>query len=158
NSASMEGGGIDNFGASTATLNGNIVVGNNGGDLGGSNVTGSSSFNLIGTGGSGGLVDGQNGNQVGVSLANGGPAPLRNYGGTTQTTNLLPSSCARGKGSTETPAATDQRGVARPVGSPSDVGAVEDQPPVVTSFSKSATVGVALSFSAADFTSHYTDP
>src|SRR5207248_1113551 len=66
------GGIYNNVG--TTTLTSDIVVGNSGGDFGGVNgASPASSFNLIGSGG--GLVDGQNGNQVGVSLANAGLAP-----------------------------------------------------------------------------------
>jgi hypothetical protein len=78
---------------------------------------------LIGTGGSGGLTN-TDGNQVGVSLANVGLAPLGNYGGPTMTCALLPGSFALNAGQTETNA-FDQRGVARPNGTPSDVGAVQ---------------------------------
>jgi hypothetical protein len=126
------GGGI--FQGGNAVLNGDIVVGNfaidsfhnpTPNDIYGS-ADPSSSDNLIGTG-SGGLLDGQNGNQVGVPIANVGLAALGNYGGPTQTFALLPGSPALGRGITETTAATDQRGVARPIGTPSDVGAFQSR-------------------------------
>jgi hypothetical protein len=46
-------------------------------------VDSASSYNVIGTGGSGGLIDGVNGNQVGVADA--GLGPLADHGGPTQT-------------------------------------------------------------------------
>ena len=79
-------------------------------------VSSTSAYNLIGTGGSGGLVNGDNGNQVGV--ANPGLDPLANNGGPTQTIALLPGSPAIDAGSnalavdptTGQPLTTDQRG------------------------------------------------
>ena len=66
-------------------------------DIGGdTSVTGT--YNLIGTGGSGGLVNGQNGNIVLTSLTDLGLAPLGDYGGPTQTMALLPGSPAIGTG------------------------------------------------------------
>ena len=95
-------------------------------DIGGNgtgNVTGSN--NLIGTGGSGGLTDGTNGNIVLTSLANLGLAPLGNYGGPTQTMALLPGSAAIGKGTAVNGVTTDQRG--EPLDSPPDIGAFQSQ-------------------------------
>jgi hypothetical protein len=84
----------------------------------------SGSYNLIGTGGSGGLQNGVDGNLVGV--ANPGLAPLGSYGGPTQTIALLPGSPAIDAG-TSGPGIpdTDQRGEPR-VGAP-DIGAFESQ-------------------------------
>src|SRR5262249_51007134 len=106
----------------TATLSNTIVAGNfiggsgtNANDIlnGGTNVA-ASSFNLIGTGGSGGLVNGVNNNQVGV--ANPGLGVLANYGGPTPTHALLVGSPAINAGSNSlatdqnnNPLATDQR-------------------------------------------------
>ena len=132
NSASGSGGAL--YGLNLVTLSGDIVAGNinNSGsaatpdDISStSSVNPSSSDNLIGTGGSGGLVNGASGNQVGVALVDVGLAPLGDYGGATQTFALLPGSFALGKGSVATSPSTDQRGVARPVGSASDVGAFQ---------------------------------
>jgi hypothetical protein len=68
----------------------------------------SSSFNLIGNGGSGGLADGVNSNQVGV--ASPGLSPLQNNGGPTETHSLLPeappSTGAITSGSSQTSAAS----------------------------------------------------
>ena len=87
NTASTGGGGLYIAGG-TATLANTIVAGNNN-DISG---TVSGSYNLIGTGGSGGLVNGTNGNQVGV--ANPGLGPLQDNGGPTWTMALLPGSPA----------------------------------------------------------------
>src|SRR5262249_32770051 len=91
-------------------------------------VSSSSAFNLIGTGGSGGLTNGTNGNQVGVS--NPGLGTLASNGGPTQTIALLPRTPAIGKGSSTiagvTVPTTDQRGVARPTTS-IDIGSFQDR-------------------------------
>jgi large repetitive protein len=102
NRASL-GGGINRTGG-TVTLRNTIVSGNFQGaspsttadDINGT-VDASSSFNLIGAGGSGGLSNGVNNNQVGVSNAL--LAPLGNYGGPTLTHALLPGSPAIDAGS-----------------------------------------------------------
>jgi CSLREA domain-containing protein len=89
-----DGGGIYINSPSTTILRNTIVAGNHANtttDING-NVSSSSSFNLIGTGGSGGLTNGVNNNQVGV--ANPGLGPLANNGGPTQTHALLASSPA----------------------------------------------------------------
>ena len=76
-----------------------------------------SSYNVIGTGGSGGLVNKVNHNIVLTSLSTLGLAPLGNYGGPTQTMALLPGSMAIGAGlaandaGTNTPDTSDQRGL-----------------------------------------------
>ena len=79
-----------------------------------------SAYNLIGIGGSGGLIDGVNGNQVGV--ADPGLGTLGDNGGPTQTIALLPGSPAIDAGSnalavdptTGLPLTTDQRGTGFP--------------------------------------------
>ena len=85
----------------------------------------SGSFNLIGTGGSGGIFSGVNGNLVLTSLTNLGLAPLGNYGGPTQTMALLPGSAAIGAGTAVNGVTTDQRG--EPLDSPPDIGAFQSQ-------------------------------
>jgi hypothetical protein len=103
NNSSGTGGGISAQ-AGTTTLKNTIVAGNfnedgasdAADDIGGT-VDAASSFNLIGTGGAGGLTNGGNGNQVGV--ANAGLGPLANNGGTTQTHALLSTSAAIEAGS-----------------------------------------------------------
>jgi hypothetical protein len=116
------GGGLYNDGGS-ATLDNSIVALN----LNVSNspaapddvplaVSPASAFNLIGTGGSGGLTNGTNGNQVGVS--NPGLSPLGDNGGGFPSIALMPGSPAIDKGSnalavdpaTGQPLTTDQRG------------------------------------------------
>jgi hypothetical protein len=85
-------------------------------------VSPSSGHNLVGTGGSGGLMNGSGGNLVGVPDP--GLAPnLADNGGPTQTIALLPSSPAINAGDSTKAPPTDQRGFAR-VGTP-DIGAFE---------------------------------
>jgi hypothetical protein len=85
-----------------------------------------SSFNLIGTGGSGGLVNGTGGNQVGAAKP--GLRLLASNGGHTQTIALATGSPAIGEGSSTIPGIvipnTDQRGVARPANC-IDIGAYQ---------------------------------
>jgi hypothetical protein len=83
----------------------------------------SSSFNLIGTGGAGGLTNNVNNNQVGV--INPGLAPMSNYGGPTPTLALLPGSPAIDSGTSAGATSQDQRGVSR-VGAV-DIGAFESR-------------------------------
>jgi hypothetical protein len=86
-----------------------------------------SSFNLIGTGGSGGLTNGTNGNLVGVADPKLGP--LADNGGPTQTIALLGGSPAIDRGSNALASAagltTDQRGYARVYNRGVDIGAFE---------------------------------
>ena len=126
NSAQIAGGGLYDYRANI-TLNNTIVAGNThtGGasDISGNKAVAGSN-NLIGTGGSDGLVNGSNGNQVGVAK----PllAPLGNYGGATQTIALLPGSPAidAGKNSLAI-GTTDQRG--KPYVGTVDIGAFQSQ-------------------------------
>jgi hypothetical protein len=126
------------------TLNNTIVAGNFNGasgttadDIGGT-VNSASAYNLIGTGGSGGLSN-TDGHHNLVKVANPGLAPLGDYGGPTQTVALLPGSPAIDAGSnalavdaTDQPLATDQRGFYRASNSTIDIGAFERQPYLVT--------------------------
>jgi hypothetical protein len=147
------GGGIGNGTLSddgTATLDNTIVALNtNGSGSGatpddisssyGSIVSSSSAYNLIGIGGSDGLTNGTNGNQVGV--ADPGLGTLASNGGPTQTIALLPSSPAIDAGSnalavdptTGNPLTTDQRGPGFPriVNGTVDIGAYEFQGAIV---------------------------
>ncbi len=121
NSASGgDGGGLYNVGK--ATLTDTIVAGNEQdmtpSDIGGT-VTGS--YNLIGSGGSGGLVNGTSGNIVGA--ANPGLGALGENGGRTPTIPLLFGSPAIGAGTPILGITTDQRGVFR--GSYVDIGAYQ---------------------------------
>ncbi|WP_442404980.1 choice-of-anchor Q domain-containing protein [Mycobacterium sp.] len=135
-SASSGGGGLSGFGR--VTLNNTIVAGNHSGtsadDIPNTLQVNPSAYNLIGTGGSPGLTNGVNGNQVGV--ANPGLATaLADNGGPTQTIALLKGSPAIDKGSntlavdpnTNQPLATDQRGFPRIVNNTVDIGAYEFQ-------------------------------
>ena len=143
NTATNGGGGTNNYYA-TVTLNNTIVAGNINGDIDGKNgVTGS--YNLIGMGGSGGLVNGSNGNIVGV--ANPLLSPLGNYGGPTQTIALLPGSPAIDAGTNSLAiGTTDQRG--KPYIGTVDIGAFESQgftlAPVAGSTPQSAFHGTAF--------------
>ena len=118
----------------TTVLTDTIVAGNTdpsgASDIGGNDVSGNN--NLIGTGGSGGLADGVDGNIVLTSLDNLDLTPLGDYGGPTQTMALLAGSVALGAGviadypGTTTPITTDQRGL--PLDSPDpDIGAFQNQ-------------------------------
>ncbi|HKI17600.1 MAG TPA: dockerin type I repeat-containing protein, partial [Isosphaeraceae bacterium] len=134
------GGGLS-VPSGTATLDNAIVALNvsiNGGlpvadDVAGT-LASTSQFNLIGTGGSGGLTDGVNGNKVGV--ADPGLGTLAKNGGPTQTMALLPGSPAIDAGSNAlaigpdgNPLSTDQRGpgFARISAGTVDIGAYELQ-------------------------------
>ena len=115
-----------------------------------------SAYNLIGTGGSGGLTNGVSGNQVGV--VNPGLEPLADYGGPTQTIELIHGSPAVDKGNnslavdptTQQPLTTDQRGSGFPriVNGTVDIGAFEVQPApcVVVTAQPPATVAAASPF------------
>ncbi len=114
-------------------------------DISGTVDTSHSSYNLIGTGGAGGLSDGASGNQVGV--ADPGIDMLGDHGGSTQTIALLSTSpaIAAGNPTLATDAAgnsltTDQRGDPRFIAGFVDIGAYEwmpqsGSPLVVTSLS-----------------------
>ena len=135
------GGGIDNAGG-TITLTNTIVAANSSSDIQGQ-VSGSN--NLIGTGGSGGLVNGQDGNLVGV--ADPLLAPLGNYGGPTQTVALLPGSPAIGAGIAVSGVTTDQRG--EPLDTPDpDIGAFQSQGFTLTAIAgstpQSSAIGAAF--------------
>jgi hypothetical protein len=139
---SYQGGGIwaNPSSSQLLTLNNTIVAGNFNGasgttpdDIAGT-VNSASAYNLIGTGGSGGLQNGVSSNQVGV--ADPGLAPLGDFGGPTQTMAPLSGSPALDAGSNALAAAagltTDQRGFARIFNGTVDIGAFEGQPLTVT--------------------------
>src|SRR6185436_12187304 len=122
--ASGNGGGIAQTSSGSLTLSNTIVAGNFVGlspgtvadDINGPMVP-TSNNNLIGTGGSGGLTNGVNNNQVGVVDARLGV--LANNGGPTQTHALLSGSVALDAGDntvTGVPLSltTDQRGTGFP--------------------------------------------
>ena len=142
NNGSGTGGGIFRS-AGTVTLKNTIVAGNfndaspstTADDISGT-VNAASSFNLIGTGGAGGLVNGTNSNQVGV--ADPGLNALLDNGGPTFTHAVKCTSVAIDKGN-NFGVPTDQRGGTRPFdlsdsvypnatgGDGSDIGAYETQ-------------------------------
>jgi hypothetical protein len=143
NNGGETGGGI-NANNALVSLNNSVVAANFRGsgttadDISGT-LNSSSSFNLIGTGGSGGMVDRTNNNQVGVS--NPGLGALADNGGQTATHALLPASTAIDAGSNAFAVdhngnvlSTDQRstGFARIVNGTVDLGAVEAQGPLPT--------------------------
>ena len=128
--SSNGGGGLWDYTASagaTMTLNNTIVALNtdpNGADdIGGAALSSVSAYNLIGTGGAGGLRAGVNNNLVGVSATLLGA--IQNNGGPTETVALLPGSAAIGAGTEVSGVTTDQRG--EPLDSPPDIGAFQSQ-------------------------------
>ncbi len=162
NSATTTGGGIQNLGtvtvadstiaentafgihnAGTVTLTNTIVAGDFDG-LGGDPVELASAYNLIDAGANdGGLVNGNNGNLVGVDPLL-GPL-LAGGGGPTPTRALLPGSPAINFGSNALVpigVTTDQRGFARIRAGTVDIGAFEVQPdPPTLTVDHSAVIG-----------------
>ena len=129
-------------------------------DLEGGTVSLASAYNLIGTGGAGGLMDLVNHNQVGV--ANPGLAPaLPDNGGPTQTIALLSGSPAIDKGNATitgvTVPGTDQRGFPRTGGI--DIGAFQIDPVPTTGYVNSAWAvdqpGTVVTWT--DGSTHYVD-
>jgi CSLREA domain-containing protein len=173
NSGGEQGGGISrNFG--TVTLKNTLVAGNFRGtgatadDINGT-VDVASSFNLIGAGGSGGLTNGVNSNQVGIADPRLGP--LANNGGPTFTYSLLSDSPALDAGDNcVTQAAhcgdanipqltTDQRGFNRMIDGPDadtiatvDIGAYEAQAALadLPNQSTNEDTGLIVAFDAGD--------
>jgi hypothetical protein len=135
NTSSSGVGGIDNRPGATLQLANSIVAGNWHGSSALSDIAGvavsSSSYNVVGAGGAGGLKNGVNGNKVGVSLTALKLGPLANNGGPTKTMALLSGSIAINAGSntvaTNAKLYADQRGLPRKSGGRVDVGAFEVQ-------------------------------
>jgi parallel beta-helix repeat protein len=146
NTASNGGGLSTYFGT---VLTDTIVAGNTVHPFIASDISGAvtGSYNLVGTGGAGGLTNGSNGNIVLASLTDVGLAPLGDYGGPTQTIALLPGSPALGAGVAVPPISTDQRG--EPLDRPHpDIGAFQSQgftlTPAPGSTPQATTVGTAF--------------
>ena len=151
NSSTVAGnaGGLITSGAAATLENSIIAVNTAGGVAGdisainGGSVSPTSGHNLVGTGGSGGLLNGVDGNQVGV--ADPGLGPLASNGGPTQTMALLSGSPAIDAGSdtlavalsSGQPLTNDQRGptFARIFNGTADIGAYELQPALVVAVS-----------------------
>jgi hypothetical protein len=113
-----------------ATLTDTIVAGNMDhgavpSDIGGHEATSViGAFDLIGTGGRGGISGGVRGNIVLTDLAGLRLGILRDFGGPTQSIALLPGSAAIGTGTAIAGITTDQRGFALDSPSP-DIGAFQ---------------------------------
>ena len=145
------GGGIANAADGSATLTDTIVAANTGtggapSDIGGANAAGVvGTYNLIGTGGAGGIAGGT-GDIVLTNLSTLGLAPLGNYGGPTQTMPLLPGSAALGTGTAIPGVSTDQRG--EPLAAIPDIGAFQSQGFILTvvpgSTPQGAVIGTAF--------------
>ena len=132
--SAMTAGGLSNqkrlSSSAEIVLTDTIIAGNTASgspsDIGGSKpgaVTGS--YNLVGTGGSGGLTSGNNGNLVLSSLTDLDLGPLANNGGPTETMALLSGSAAIHAGIAVSGVATDERSLA--LDSPPDIGAFQVQ-------------------------------
>ncbi len=136
NTASLDTAGVHLVNTPSVTLHNTIVADNKMTSGANSNVTGTfqsgSSCNLVGpAGGSGGLVNGTNGNKVLTAGQNSGLSPLADFGGPTKTHTLLVGSPAIDSGSNAqaldafgNPLTVDQRGRTRIVYNV-DIGAVE---------------------------------
>ena len=131
----LSGGGLANqtgygyTGKSTLTdtiVAGNMAPGGAASDIGGTDIADvTGTYDVIGTGGSGGISGGTNGNVVGIT--NPGLASLGANGGVTQTMAFQTGSPAIGVGIAVAGLATDQRGLPRPTSGATDVGAFETQ-------------------------------
>ena len=152
------GGGGGLYAGSAATKLVNTIVAQNtvsssmaADDIAGT-VASTSTFNLIGTGGAGGLINGTAGNQVGV--ASPGLDSLDDNGGPTPTIALEPYSPAIDAGTNiSNSGTTDQRGpgFVRILNGGIDIGAYELQPGIVTAVSVDwGTAGNAALQTAAD--------
>ncbi len=90
------GAGIDIASGMAGVLNTMVIANTLGStsvpsDVAGTLISSLSYYDLFGTGGSGGLANGTNSNQVGVSVDNDGLMNLGSYGGPTQTVGVTPS-------------------------------------------------------------------
>lgn len=157
NNSSGSGGGL-HVQSGSGVMHNTIVADNYKGsgatedDLSGT-LHATSSYNLIGTGGSGGLSNGTNGNQTGVSDP--GLGALADNGGSTQTHALLIDSKALDAGSNALAlGSTDQRGFTRTADSAdanstatADIGAYEAHPTIENISNRTIERGSALNLS-----------
>jgi Cadherin-like domain len=171
NRADSRGGGLDHFAGAETVLNNTIVAGNfRGTGTTASDIAASLEGtvygfnNLIGTGGSGDLTNGQNGNLVGVDVATVLNPTLTFNGGPTKTHALLaganPAVNAGDNSKVPAGVTTDQRGFARISGGIVDIGAFEfvsNQAPTVSGFTLIGAEDNTLSFKAADFAANFHD-
>lgn len=125
------GGGLNVVSSSVLNLLDTIVAGNVDSSGAADDISGTvtGSFNLIGTGGAGGLTNGTDNNIVLTGSQTAGLSPLGSFGGPTQTMALLPNSRAIGQGTafvvpgTTALNTSDQRGLE--LSSPVDIGAFQ---------------------------------
>jgi predicted outer membrane repeat protein len=147
------GGGAMLLFQNQVTLVNSLVAGNSPDGIiaqSGAAFSSQSTNNLFGPGGSGGLVHGVNGNQVGIAANQLFLGSLAGNGGPTPTVALQPGSPALNAGTVAANPATDQRGIGRPQGPATDIGAYEFviTPPVFTSANRALfATGQANSFS-----------
>ena len=127
NNTATSFGGMYNSTDSHPILHGTLIANHSNGDCvneSGGALDASSSYNLIEDSlNACGLADGVDGNIIGQDPL---LDPLADNGGDTLTHALLAASPAIDTGDTSTCPATDQRGVARPVGLSCDIGAFEE--------------------------------
>jgi Ca2+-binding RTX toxin-like protein len=130
NAMAGAGSGIFSDGSDAFVMDNTIVAGNElAGDFDGK-LHDTSSNNVIGNATLvEGMTNGQNGNQFGnhAAILLAGLGPLQDNGGLTRTHALLDGSPAIDTGLRDVIPTTDQRGVRRPLQSPVDIGAYEDQ-------------------------------
>ena len=110
------------------TMVNSIIAGNNNdgvGTVNGGSFTAQSTNNILGSGETGGLTNGVNGNLTGVPVAQLMLGSLDFNGGATLTHALQSGSIAIDAGVAIAGLTTDQRGIARPQGSAVDIGAFE---------------------------------
>ncbi len=158
NTASNSSGGIS-VDSGSEMLHNTIVAGNLQGSSTPSDINGTvaaaSSYNLIGTGGSGDLVQGTNGNLVGIDPALVLEPLLQDNGGTSLTHALIAGSPAIDAGDPSfdpdvftPPLTTDQRGQSRIVDgnldgtAQVDIGAYEYQPPTLLASLDNGTLSI----------------
>ena len=144
----VAGGGIfhASFGTMGELIN-TIIAGNTGLDFTEQASVTSATYDLVQASAGNSLVNGTNGNIVGLDPKLG---PLANNGGPTLTMALLTGSPAINAGTSTDAPTTDQRGLPRPSGAAVDLGAFEVQsgvnhPPVASSLSVSTNENTLLS-------------